>query len=93
MADARNEHDAAARRERESSDRRLRRDLSLQQLFFISFGSIIGSGWLFATLAASAVAGPAADTTDECPSVRAMFVRRTRSFSRERYHQWSFTVP
>ena len=43
----------------ESSDRQLRRDLGLQQLFFLSFGSIIGSGWLFATLSAGAVAGPA----------------------------------
>lgn len=46
----------------ESSDRQLRRDLGFQQLFFLSFGSIIGSGWLFATLSAGAgaVAGPAA---------------------------------
>ena len=43
-----------------SSDRQLRRDLGFQQLFFLSFGSIIGSGWLFATLSAGAVAGPAA---------------------------------
>jgi amino acid transporter len=43
----------------EAADRKLRRELSLQQLFFISFGAIIGSGWLFAVLAASAVAGPA----------------------------------
>jgi amino acid transporter len=40
-------------------DRKLRRDLSTQQLMFISIGSIIGSGWLFAVLSASAVAGPA----------------------------------
>lgn len=44
----------------DSSDRQLRRDLGFQQLFFLSFGSIIGSGWLFATLSAGAVAGPAA---------------------------------
>ncbi len=43
----------------EVSDRKLRRELSLQQLFFISFGAIIGSGWLFAVLKANAVAGPA----------------------------------
>lgn len=67
MADARNERDLDARRERETADRRLRRDLSLQQLFFISFGSIIGSGWLFATLAASAVAGPAAILSGSSP--------------------------
>ncbi|MFI9386736.1 APC family permease [Kutzneria sp. NPDC052558] len=40
-------------------DRLLRRDLSTQQLLFISVGSIIGSGWLFAVLSAGAVAGPA----------------------------------
>lgn len=33
--------------------------LGFQPLFFLSFGSIIGSGWLFATLSAGAVAGPA----------------------------------
>ncbi|GAA4843094.1 APC family permease [Saccharopolyspora rosea] len=41
------------------SDAKLRRDLSVQQLLFISVGSIIGSGWLFAVLSAGAVAGPA----------------------------------
>ncbi|MGI9048235.1 MAG: APC family permease [Rubrobacteraceae bacterium] len=44
----------------QESDSRLRRDLSFQQLFFISFGSIIGSGWLFATLRAGSVTGPSA---------------------------------
>ncbi|MBX6764001.1 MAG: APC family permease [Rubrobacteraceae bacterium] len=47
-------------REWEASDRKLRRELGVQQLFFISFGSIIGSGWLFATMRASAVTGPSA---------------------------------
>ncbi|WP_273846440.1 APC family permease [Rubrobacter calidifluminis] len=47
-------------REWEASDRKLRRELGVQQLFFISFGSIIGSGWLFATLNGAAIAGPAA---------------------------------
>ena len=50
---------ATRHQEFEAADRKLRRDLSLQQLFFISFGAIIGSGWLFAVLAASAVGGPA----------------------------------
>ncbi|MER7082393.1 amino acid/polyamine/organocation transporter, APC superfamily (TC 2.A.3) [Saccharopolyspora kobensis] len=43
----------------QDSDSKLRRDLSAQQLLFISIGSIIGSGWLFAVLSAGAVAGPA----------------------------------
>ncbi|MFC7343851.1 APC family permease [Saccharopolyspora griseoalba] len=43
----------------EQADGKLRRDLSVQQLLFISIGSIIGSGWLFAVLSAGAVAGPA----------------------------------
>ncbi|MDA3630884.1 amino acid permease [Saccharopolyspora sp. WRP15-2] len=41
------------------SDSKLRRELSVQQLLFISIGSIIGSGWLFAVLSAGAIAGPA----------------------------------
>lgn len=44
----------------DAADRRLRRALSFQQLFFISFGSIIGSGWLFAALNAASITGPAA---------------------------------
>ena len=43
----------------EATDRRLRRHLSLSQLYFLSMGAIIGSGWLFASLAADSVAGPA----------------------------------
>ncbi|MBY8846082.1 APC family permease [Streptomyces sp. SP2-10] len=43
----------------EESDKRLRRDLSTQQLMFISIGSMVGSGWMFAVLSAGAVAGPA----------------------------------
>ncbi|WP_245645256.1 APC family permease [Pseudonocardia acaciae] len=43
----------------EAGDQKLRRTLSAQQLLFISIGSIIGSGWLFAVLAAGSVAGPA----------------------------------
>lgn len=50
---------ASSTSEFEASDRRLRRELSLQQLFFISFGAIIGSGWLFAVLKANSTAGPA----------------------------------
>ncbi|MHB8296490.1 MAG: APC family permease [Acidimicrobiales bacterium] len=43
----------------ESTDRKLSRSLSFQQLFFLSMGAIIGSGWLFAVLAADSTAGPA----------------------------------
>jgi amino acid transporter len=39
---------------------RLRRDIGLLPLFMVSAGSVIGSGWLLATLNASKVAGPAA---------------------------------
>jgi amino acid transporter len=42
------------------SDTRLRRSLSFWQLYFIIVSGIIGSGWLFASLGASADAGPAA---------------------------------
>ncbi|MFF0190845.1 APC family permease [Streptomyces sp. NPDC005244] len=44
---------------RTDSDRQLRRELSSQQLMFISIGSMVGSGWMFAVLSAGAVAGPA----------------------------------
>ena len=43
----------------EATDRRLRRSMSFQHLFFLSMGAIIGSGWLFAVLGADATAGPA----------------------------------
>ncbi len=43
----------------EESDRRLSRSMNLTQLLFLSLGGIIGSGWLFASLAADATAGPA----------------------------------
>ena len=37
---------------------RLRRDVGLTSLMFVSLGSIIGSGWLFGALYASQIAGP-----------------------------------
>jgi amino acid transporter len=40
--------------------RRLRRDVNLLGLMFVSVGSIIGSGWLFGALYAAQIAGPAA---------------------------------
>jgi amino acid transporter len=44
----------------EASDLKLRRSMSLTQALFLSVGSIIGSGWLFAALGAASYAGPAA---------------------------------
>jgi amino acid transporter len=43
----------------EDSDRKLRRALSFQDLFMISIGGVIGSGWLFAVSFAAQLAGPA----------------------------------
>ncbi len=41
------------------SDKQLRKSLTLQDLFFLSLGGIIGSGWLLGGIAAAGVAGPA----------------------------------
>ena len=45
--------------EYESQDKHLRKELSFQDLFFLSMSGIIGSGWLLAVLGADAIAGPA----------------------------------
>jgi len=45
--------------EYESQDKHLRKELSFQDLFFLSMSGIIGSGWLLAVLGADKVAGPA----------------------------------
>ena len=45
--------------EYEASDKHLRKDLSFLDLFLLSMGGIIGSGWLFAVLGANNTAGPA----------------------------------
>src|SRR5215210_6780953 len=42
------------------AERKLQREVSTIGLLFVSLGSIIGSGWLFAALTASTIAGPAA---------------------------------
>lgn len=42
------------------SDKKLRKALTLQDLFFMSMGAIIGSGWLFGTLKGSYLTGPSA---------------------------------
>jgi amino acid transporter len=39
---------------------KLRKVLSMQDLYFLSLGGIIGSGWLFGSLSAAGAAGPAA---------------------------------
>ncbi|MBO0774912.1 MAG: APC family permease [Actinobacteria bacterium] len=44
----------------ESADRHLRRRMGFTHLLFLSMGAIIGSGWLFGSLKAAAIAGPAA---------------------------------
>ncbi len=44
----------------DASDKQLRRALSFQDLFMISFGGVVGSGWLFAVAGSAAIAGPAA---------------------------------
>lgn len=43
-----------------SSDANLKRTMTLQGAMFLGIGGQIGSGWLFASLAAAAIAGPAA---------------------------------
>jgi amino acid transporter len=44
----------------EEADRHLRKEMGFVPILFMSIGAIIGSGWLLASLAASATAGPAA---------------------------------
>ncbi|MFZ0215852.1 MAG: APC family permease, partial [Candidatus Dormiibacterota bacterium] len=59
------------------SDTRLRRSLSFWQLFFIIVSGIIGSGWLFASLGASASAGPSAILSWVIASVLVVLVALT----------------
>jgi amino acid transporter len=42
------------------SDKKLRKALSFQDLFFLSMGGIIGSGWLLGVAAGASIAGPGA---------------------------------
>ena len=44
----------------EHATRKLRRDIGLPGLLFVSLGSIIGAGWLFGALYASVARRPAA---------------------------------
>src|SRR3954463_12124864 len=50
----------AGGRTRTVPGQRLKRDIGFVGLLFTSVGSIIGSGWLFGSLSASEIAGPAA---------------------------------
>jgi amino acid transporter len=70
----RGQRDSITRPETKTSDRELRKDLTFQQLFFISFGGMVGSGWLFAVLAANAVAGPAVVVSWVLAAILVIFV-------------------
>lgn len=61
----------------EASDRHLKKALSLQDLFFLSMGGIIGSGWLFAVLGADSTAGPAVILSWIIGGVLVMFIALT----------------
>jgi amino acid transporter len=51
--------DATAGAAAEPAEPRLKREVGMVGLLFVSVGSIIGSGWLFGALSASQIAGPA----------------------------------
>ncbi len=61
----------------EASDRHLKKALSLQDLFFLSMGGIIGSGWLFAVLGADSTAGPSVILSWILGGVLVMFIALT----------------
>ncbi|MEM3972389.1 MAG: APC family permease [Saccharolobus sp.] len=56
------------------SDKMLRKELNLLDLTFLSLGGIIGSGWLFASLAAAGIAGPSAVLAWIIGGILVMFV-------------------
>ncbi len=56
------------------ADQQLKKALSFQDLFMLVIGGIIGSGWLFAALAAAADAGPAAIISRIIGGVLVMFI-------------------
>ena len=51
--------DATAGSTAEPAEPKLKREVGMVGLLFVSVGSIIGSGWLFGALSASQIAGPA----------------------------------
>lgn len=61
----------------ETPDRKLKHALSMQDLFFLCMGGIIGSGWLFAVLGAAAVAGPAVIISWIIGGILIMFIALT----------------
>jgi amino acid transporter len=61
----------------EATDRRLRRSMSFQHLFFLSMGAIIGSGWLFGVLAADSIAGPAVVFSWAIGGIMVLFIALT----------------
>ncbi|MHB8394045.1 MAG: APC family permease [Candidatus Dormibacteria bacterium] len=65
---------AAAKPDYEAADRKLDRHMSVWQLFFLSMGGIIGSGWLFAAIASASVAGPGAIVSWIVGGVLVLFV-------------------
>ena len=50
--------DATAGSAADPAEPKLKRDVGMVGLLFVSVGSIIGSGWLFGALSASQIAGP-----------------------------------
>ncbi len=64
----------AAKPDYDRADRQLARTMSVWQLFFLSMGGIIGSGWLFAAIASASVAGPGAIVSWIVGGVLVLFV-------------------
>ncbi|WP_238523608.1 APC family permease [Acidilobus saccharovorans] len=58
----------------QASDRELRKALGLLEIMFLVLGAIIGSGWLFGSFYAAAMAGPAAITSWIIAGVLLLFV-------------------
>ena len=61
----------------ETGDRHLRRTMGFNHLLFLSLGAIIGSGWLFGSLKAAYVAGPAAIISWAVGGVFVIFISLT----------------
>lgn len=58
----------------QDSDRQLKRSLSLSQLLMLSLGAIVGSGWLFAALAANSSTGGSAFVSWAIGGVLVLFI-------------------
>lgn len=68
---------AAPQAEFEGADRHLRKSMGFNHLLFLSLGAIIGSGWLFGSLKAAYVAGPAAVISWAVGGVFVIFISLT----------------